>query len=128
VGITKGTLVMCAMRSSSMEEACYANAAQFDPERWLAAGINKKASMPFGAGPRICPGRYLARLEMKVALVMLLARFDIEAVETGHGGRRASGPALRWRRRRYKCGCVCAPETREPYSSKPGATVPATTD
>lgn len=86
VAISKGTLILCAMRSSSMEEACYANAAQFDPERWLAASVNKKVSMPFGAGPRTCPGRYLALLEMKVALVMLLARFEIEAVDTSHGG------------------------------------------
>jgi cytochrome P450 len=86
VAIDKGTVILCAMRSSSMEEACFANAAQFDPERWLADGVNKNASMPFGAGPRTCPGRYLALLEMKVALVMLLARFEIEAVDTSHGG------------------------------------------
>jgi cytochrome P450 len=86
VAVRKDTLILCAMRSSSLDDACYARAAQFDPERWLAAEVNKKASMPFGAGPRICPGRYLALLEMKVALVMLLARFDIESVDTRHGG------------------------------------------
>jgi cytochrome P450 len=36
--------------------------------------------MPFGAGPRLCPGRYLALLEMKMVMAMLLAEFDIEAV------------------------------------------------
>jgi cytochrome P450 len=86
VAISKDTLILCAMRSSSLEDACYAKAAEFDPERWLAAEVNKKASMPFGAGPRICPGRYLALLEMKVALAMLLARFEIESVDTRHGG------------------------------------------
>jgi cytochrome P450 len=86
VAIEEGTIIWCAMRSSSMEDACYANAAQFDPARWLRDGVNKKASMPFGAGPRTCPGRYLALLEMKVALAMLLARFDIASVATRHGG------------------------------------------
>ena len=42
--------------------------------------------MPFGAGPRVCPGRYLALLEMKMALAMLLGGFDIEAVEAPNGG------------------------------------------
>ena len=37
--------------------------------------------MPFGAGPRTCPGRYLALLEMKMALAMLLGSFDIESVD-----------------------------------------------
>ena len=32
--------------------------------------------MPFGAGPRMCPGRYLALLEMKMAMAMLLGGFD----------------------------------------------------
>jgi cytochrome P450 len=41
--------------------------------------------MPFGAGPRICPGRYLALLEMKIALTMLLTRFDIESIKTPDG-------------------------------------------
>jgi cytochrome P450 len=41
--------------------------------------------MPFGAGPRICPGRYLALLEMKMAMAVLLGNFDIEDVTTPDG-------------------------------------------
>ena len=59
------------------------------PERWLAdsttASATKRLSMPFGAGPRICPGRYLALLEIKMAMAMLLAHFDIEGVGTPDG-------------------------------------------
>jgi cytochrome P450 len=41
--------------------------------------------MPFGAGPRICPGRYLALQEMKMVLQTLLNHFDIESVGTANG-------------------------------------------
>ncbi len=42
--------------------------------------------MPFGAGPRLCPGRYLAMLEMKMVIAMLLAGFELESVGTANGG------------------------------------------
>jgi len=41
--------------------------------------------MPFGAGPRLCPGRYLAMLEMKMVIAMLLASFELESVGTARG-------------------------------------------
>jgi cytochrome P450 len=86
VQVAKGTLVWCVMRSNSVDEAFMANAAQFEPQRWLEDTVNKKVSMPFGAGPRTCPGRYLAMLEIKMAMAMLLTRFEIESVATPHGG------------------------------------------
>ena len=69
-------------------------AASFEPERWLAgdgparaASSAKRIAMPFGAGPRICPRRYLARcFEMKMALAVLLGRFEIAGVNTPDGG------------------------------------------
>ena len=50
--------------------------------RWLGEGGSqgKRVTTPFGAGPRICPGRYLALTEMKMMLAMLLTRFHIESV------------------------------------------------
>ena len=42
--------------------------------------------MPFGAGPRLCPGRYLAMLEMKMVMAMLLSQFEIQSVTTPDGG------------------------------------------
>jgi len=41
--------------------------------------------MPFGAGPRICPGRYLALQEMKMVMLTLLTQFDIQHVGTASG-------------------------------------------
>ncbi len=50
-----------------------------------SANSTKRVSMPFGAGPRMCPGRYLALLEMKLAMVALLGHFDIASVDTPDG-------------------------------------------
>jgi cytochrome P450 len=86
VAIDKGTIVLCLMRDTGPGNPHFENAARFDPERWLQDTVNRKAAMPFGAGPRICPGRYLALLEIKVAMAMLLARFDIASIDTAHGG------------------------------------------
>ncbi|MDO9286581.1 MAG: cytochrome P450 [Aquabacterium sp.] len=92
VQITEGMIVFGLMRVDAVSDAHVPNAAGFDPERWLGAGgpsqaasSAKRISMPFGAGPRICPGRYLALLEMKMAMATLLQHFDIAEVSTPDG-------------------------------------------
>ena len=45
----------------------------------------QKASMPFGAGPRMCPGRYLAMLEMKMVLATVARNFELVEVSTEDG-------------------------------------------
>ena len=88
VAVPKGGLVWCVMRHDSVDDKHVPNGSDFDPARWLRQGteaINKQVSMPFGAGPRTCPGRYLALLEIKVACAMLLASFEIAAIDTADG-------------------------------------------
>ena len=80
-----------------LQDAHFASADQFRPERWLEAATAKDASvadaaaatahdpkafLPFGAGPRFCPGRQLAMVEIKTVMAMLCASFDIEKCET----------------------------------------------
>ena len=92
VAVPKGTMVWGVMRHDSVSERLFGNPSAFEPQRWLADAVPpletpaKRAVMPFGSGPRMCPGRYLALLEMKMAMAMLLASFDIEAVDTPDGG------------------------------------------
>jgi cytochrome P450 len=88
VRIPKGGLVWCVMRNDSVDEAHVKRAADFEPERWLRGGdgaIGKHLSMPFGAGVRTCPGRYLALLEIKLASAMLLSSFDLLSIDTADG-------------------------------------------
>ncbi len=92
VRIEPGMVVMALMRWDAVSDAVLPEAAAFQPQRWLADGgpaqqghSAKRVSMPFGAGPRICPGRYLAMLEMKLAVATLLLHFDIAGVDTPDG-------------------------------------------
>jgi cytochrome P450 len=93
VRVPRGMIVIGLMRRDSVSESFVPRAAAFEPERWLKEGAPgalasaaKRTSMPFGAGPRICPGRYLALLEMKMAMAVLLGHFDIQDVTTPDGG------------------------------------------
>jgi cytochrome P450 len=93
IQLPKGTVIMCLMRAGPTDERRFPDALSFDPSRWLegaargaSASSPKRVSMPFGAGPRLCPGRYLAILEMKMVMAMLLGGFELESVGTPDGG------------------------------------------
>ncbi|MEO5732459.1 MAG: cytochrome P450 [Rubrivivax sp.] len=90
------TVILTLMRRDSVSRRHLRDAQSFEPARWLGgaggvaglgsdAGGLRRLSMPFGAGPRICPGRYLALVEMKMALAVLLSRFEIESIDTPDG-------------------------------------------
>jgi cytochrome P450 len=92
VALPAKTQIWGVLRHDSVSEHHFADPAAFAPQRWLddarppLSAAAKRAAMPFGSGPRMCPGRYLALLEMKMAMAMLLSRFEIEAVDTPAGG------------------------------------------
>ena len=81
------------MRNGAVDVGSAADAGDFSPARWreTAAGAAAdgrailKASMAFGAGPRMCPGRYLAMLEIKMVIAMLARNFELIEVTTVDG-------------------------------------------
>ena len=92
VEVPAGTLVMLLMRPGAVDAKNFPEPKEFRPERWIggtgpaqAASSAKRVAMPFGAGPRMCPGRYLAIAEIKMVMAMLLKGFEIDSV-TGPDG------------------------------------------
>jgi cytochrome P450 len=92
IAIPADTVVAALLRRGSMDQRHFANPQAFEPQRWLAAPGSAastaaaRISMPFGAGPRICPGRNLALIEICMVTSMLFRNFEIRSLRTEHGG------------------------------------------
>ena len=83
--VPKGTGVIVIFRPAAIDESNFSDARGFRPQRWLenAGGPHDvSAQRTFGSGPRMCPGRSLAMLEMNALLSMLYKNFDVERVGT----------------------------------------------
>src|SRR5580704_11700271 len=81
--VPKRTTVAPLLRPAAVDPANFFDPSAFRPERWLEDSIrphNVSAYMPFGTGPRMCPGRSLALLEMKTLHSMLYKNFDVDRV------------------------------------------------
>jgi cytochrome P450 len=98
IELPAGSFVICLLRYGAIDAHAAADAAEYRPARWRqpmaeapANGGNGasrgllKASMPFGYGPRMCPGRYLSVLEMKMVLATLARNYDLVEVGTEDG-------------------------------------------
>ena len=83
IQLPAGTAIFLLTRHCGFQEKAFTEAGEFRPERWLAApkvsqeGHNTKAFVPFGGGPRFCPGRNLALLEIKAVMAMLCRNFSV---------------------------------------------------
>jgi cytochrome P450 len=81
--VPKGTRVAVLTRPAACDPDHFVEPQAFRPRRWLGENPGAHevlAHIPFGSGPRICPGRVLALLEMKLLLSMLYRNFNVERV------------------------------------------------
>ena len=81
--IPEGTTIVLVPRLATLDQRNFVEPLAFRPQRWTEhqSGAHEvSANAPFGSGPRMCPGRSLALLEMKALLSMLYKNFDVERV------------------------------------------------
>lgn len=88
VALSAGTQIFFVNRPGQVSATHFADPEHYRPERWLhGAGNgpdqpedrhNPRAFLQFGAGSRVCPGRHLAGVEMRMVLSMLMRHFEVE--------------------------------------------------
>lgn len=85
-----GSILIISQYALHRDPRLWAEPDRFDPGRFLGGGPGRQhkfAFLPFGAGPRICIGRGVAMMELKLILALLLRRFRFEPTD-------AASPAL----------------------------------
>uniref|UniRef100_A0A3Q1CQM3 Cytochrome P450, family 2, subfamily X, polypeptide 9 n=1 Tax=Amphiprion ocellaris TaxID=80972 RepID=A0A3Q1CQM3_AMPOC len=76
--IPKGTMIIQNLSSVLNEEGQWKYPHEFNPENFLndqGEFVKPDAFMPFSAGPRVCLGEGLARMELFLIMVTLLRKF-----------------------------------------------------
>ncbi|KAM9304821.1 cytochrome P450 27C1 [Gastrophryne carolinensis] len=80
--IPKGTQLALCHFSTSYDQDYFSGADEFRPSRWLRNGhldrVENFGSIPFGYGIRSCIGRRIAELEIHLALIQLLQKFELQ--------------------------------------------------
>jgi cytochrome P450 len=83
VALPAGTPLFFMLRPSMQDPGHFGRPGEFVPERWTAGHEtvqphDNRAFVQFGAGPRVCPGRHLAGVELRLVLSMLARNFTLE--------------------------------------------------
>ncbi|XP_042881581.1 probable cytochrome P450 301a1, mitochondrial [Penaeus japonicus] len=80
--VPKGYLAVALTMLSGWDEEVFPRAKEFIPDRWSRdrplGPIHPYASLPFGAGTRMCIGRRIAEQEMYTFLARVMQRFTVD--------------------------------------------------
>ncbi|MCX5662519.1 MAG: cytochrome P450 [Planctomycetota bacterium] len=80
VRVRKGEEVMVSPRLFQHDARFFPDPERFDPDRFAGPPTwPADAMIPFGMGPRVCIGEYFARMEMMLAITMIVSRWRLEA-------------------------------------------------
>ncbi|KAI9286714.1 cytochrome P450 [Umbelopsis sp. AD052] len=82
----KKTVFLALTRVAALRSCPTPHPFRFRPERWIECTpeerrIHDKTAWGFGGGPRMCPGRHLATMELVIAVVSVFTLFDIKQIE-----------------------------------------------
>lgn len=105
--LTQGICLGVSIYALHHNQDIFPDAPTFKPERWIpdeVAGttaesvlLSRSAFVPFSTGPRGCPGKNLAYMEMSIVMAKILFLADVRSVEGNDLG--AGRPEMIWGRR-----------------------------
>ncbi|XP_059636808.1 beta-amyrin 28-monooxygenase-like [Cornus florida] len=78
--IPKGWKIYWSANSTHKNSEFFPEPEKFDPSRFEGSGPPPYTFVPFGGGPRMCPGKEYARLEILVFMHHLVKRFRCEKI------------------------------------------------
>ncbi|KAL3642848.1 hypothetical protein CASFOL_013663 [Castilleja foliolosa] len=78
--IPKGWKIYWSANSTHRNPDCFPDPTKFDPSRFEGPGPDLYTFVPFGGGPRMCPGKEYARLEILVFMHHLVTRFKWQKI------------------------------------------------
>ncbi|GFQ05730.1 beta-amyrin 28-oxidase [Phtheirospermum japonicum] len=81
--IPKGWKFIWSAHVTHLDTSLFPDATKFDPSRYDGAGPVPYSYIPFGGGPRMCPGKEFARLEMLTFLHNVIRRFKWDLLIPG---------------------------------------------
>ena len=81
-----GTSILLLSRHPHIDPKHFPDPHAYRPERWIQGDGSKMSRLnstclPFGGGPRTCPGRNLALMEMVIVLAKLARNYDMILME-----------------------------------------------
>ncbi|GAB9477396.1 Cytochrome p450 86a2, partial [Globisporangium polare] len=86
--VPKGTRVVLSIYSLMRSKSVWGDdALEFKPERWINPSTGALITVSpfkfpaFLAGPRVCLGKKLAKIELKMMLAVVLSRFDLKTLD-----------------------------------------------
>ncbi|KAF8023742.1 hypothetical protein BT93_F1051 [Corymbia citriodora subsp. variegata] len=83
--IPKGWQIFWASNMTHMDETIFPEPSKFDPARFEnQMSVPPYSFIPFGGGPRICPGNEFARIETLVAIHYLVTQYSWELCSDDH--------------------------------------------
>ncbi|KAF7044653.1 hypothetical protein CFC21_053852 [Triticum aestivum] len=84
---TGDTILISLYSMARMEGVWGKDCRDYNPHRWLSEDGNKLVYVPshkflsFNSGPRMCPGKDIAVVQMKTVVAAVVWNFDMEVVE-----------------------------------------------
>ncbi|MFT4172360.1 MAG: cytochrome P450 [Rhodocyclaceae bacterium] len=90
VALPQGARVKLNWTSANRDEAVFGDPERMDPDR------NGERNLVYGIGKHACPGRWLATLELRIALQELLAATSSVALDRQQPAERAVSPVGGW--------------------------------